>query len=55
MKIMLWLVLAVALAANISSSFVIDDGTRQALVSVTTGVIALGCGVALYVTRDKRA
>ncbi|MFF1696767.1 hypothetical protein ACFVXC_24675 [Streptomyces sp. NPDC058257] len=54
MKIMLWLVLAIALVVNVSSSFVIDDNTRQALVSVVTGVVALACGVTLFVKRDKR-
>lgn len=55
MKITLWLALAVALLVNISSSFVIDDDTRQALVSVATGAIALACGVTLFVKREKRA
>ncbi|MGW5861793.1 hypothetical protein ACWFRJ_06415 [Streptomyces sp. NPDC055239] len=55
MKIMLWLVLAIALVVNISSSFVIDDNTRQALVSVATGAVALACGVTLFVKREKRS
>lgn len=55
MKNMLWLVLAVALVINISSSFVIDDDTRQALVSVGTGVVALASGVTLFVKREKRS
>ncbi|GAA3129523.1 hypothetical protein ACFQ0X_26625 [Streptomyces rectiviolaceus] len=54
MKITLWLVLAVALLVNVSSSFVIDDNTRQALVSVATGAITLACGVTLFVKREKR-
>ncbi|MFI8880468.1 hypothetical protein [Streptomyces sp. NPDC055243] len=54
MKI-LWLVLAVALIVNISSSFVIDDNTRQALVSVGTGIIALACGVTLFAKREQRS
>ncbi|MGW7065707.1 hypothetical protein ACWGII_21520 [Streptomyces sp. NPDC054855] len=55
MKIFLWLGLAVALLVNVSSSFVIDDATRQALVSVGTGAIALACGATLFVRREKRS
>jgi len=55
MKILLWLILAVALVVNISSSFVIDDNTLQALVSVGTGAIALASGVTLALKREKRS
>lgn len=54
MKVLLWLVLLVALAVNISSSFVFD-GAQQAVISVATGLAALAAGITLYVTRDKRA
>ncbi|MFJ2774517.1 hypothetical protein [Streptomyces sp. NPDC087300] len=53
MKVLLWLVLLVALAVNISSSFVFD-GAPQAAVSVATGLTALAAGITLYLTRDRR-
>ncbi|MFF3646103.1 hypothetical protein [Streptomyces sp. NPDC002564] len=54
MKALLWLLLLVALGVNISSSFLLD-GAPQALVSVASGLTALGAGLALYLTRKKAA
>ncbi|MFC8128975.1 hypothetical protein [Streptomyces sp. NPDC057302] len=53
MKILLWLALAIALVVNISSSFIIEDSTRQALVSVSTGAIALASGITLFMKRER--
>ncbi|MEU6823773.1 hypothetical protein ABZ921_24330 [Streptomyces atriruber] len=54
MKALLWLVLAAALVVNVSTSFAFD-GVQQVLISVGTGVTALGTGVALYLTRSREA
>ncbi|WP_167355635.1 hypothetical protein [Streptomyces atriruber] len=54
MKALLWLVLAAALVVNVSTSFAFD-GAQQALISVGTGVTALGAGVALFLTRRREA
>ncbi|MGA4849195.1 hypothetical protein ACOBQB_24135 [Streptomyces sp. G5(2025)] len=54
MKALLWLVLAAAVAVNISTGLVLD-GVQQTLISVGTGVVALGTAVGLYVTRRRDA
>ncbi|MEU7582695.1 hypothetical protein AB0B50_34520 [Streptomyces sp. NPDC041068] len=54
MKALLWTVLLIALAVNVSTSFVFD-GAQQALISVGTGVLALGTGVTIYLTRRRDA
>lgn len=54
MKALLWLVLAAALAVNVSTSFAFD-GVQQVLISVGTGVVALGAGVTLFLTRRRDA
>ncbi|MFE0176399.1 hypothetical protein ACFWZ2_29195 [Streptomyces sp. NPDC059002] len=54
MKALLWLILLAALAVNISTSFAFD-GAKQALISVATGVVALGSGITLVVTRRREA
>ncbi|MFI2613232.1 hypothetical protein [Streptomyces sp. NPDC018584] len=54
MKALLWLVLAAAVAVNISTSLVFD-GVQQVLISVATGAVALGTAVTLYVTRRRDA
>ncbi|GGV30763.1 hypothetical protein GCM10010277_13960 [Streptomyces longisporoflavus] len=52
MKAMLWLVLAIALVANVSTSFAFD-GVQQVLISVCTGVATLGSGTALFLMRER--
>ncbi|ATL28176.1 hypothetical protein [Streptomyces formicae] len=54
MKALLWLVLAAALVVNVMTSFAFD-GVQQVLISVGTGVVALGTGVSLYLTRRRDA
>ncbi|MEV5982762.1 hypothetical protein [Streptomyces sp. NPDC052114] len=54
MKALLWSVLVVALAVNVSTSFAFD-GVQQALISVVTGVVTLGAGVTLFLTRRRDA
>ncbi|MFJ2774514.1 hypothetical protein [Streptomyces sp. NPDC087300] len=54
MKALLWLVLAAALVVNVSTSFAFD-GVRQVLISAGTGVVALGTGVGLFLTRRRDA
>lgn len=54
MKLLFWAVLAIALAANVSTSFAFD-GVTQILVSVGTGVVVLGSAAGLYALRDKHA
>ncbi|MER5259273.1 hypothetical protein [Streptomyces sp. NPDC002855] len=53
-KALLWLVLAITLAADVSTSFAFD-GVRQVLISVCTGAVMLGSGVALFLLREKHA
>ncbi|MEV7198006.1 hypothetical protein AB0N81_40380 [Streptomyces sp. NPDC093510] len=53
MKTTLWLVLLLALAANIASIF-IPDSLQQALISVPTGLTALAAGIALALKARKR-
>ncbi|WP_169801263.1 hypothetical protein [Streptomyces kanamyceticus] len=50
MKALLWLVLAAALVVNVSTSLAFE-GVQQVLISVGTGVVALGTGVTLFLTR----
>ncbi|MEV8315184.1 hypothetical protein AB0Q95_13515 [Streptomyces sp. NPDC059900] len=52
MKALLWLVLAIALVANISTSFAFD-GVQQVLISVCTGIATIGSGIALFVMRER--
>ncbi|MEV0323508.1 hypothetical protein ACIBKX_06845 [Streptomyces sp. NPDC050658] len=52
MKALLWLVLAVALVVNVSTSFAFD-GVQQVLISVGTGVATIGSGVALFLMRER--
>ncbi|MFI6087512.1 hypothetical protein [Streptomyces sp. NPDC051218] len=53
MKPLLWLVLALALVTNVSTSFAFD-GVQQVLISVGTGVVTLGSAAALFLLREKR-
>ncbi|MCP9959876.1 MULTISPECIES: hypothetical protein [Streptomyces] len=53
MKVLLWLLLVAAVAANVSTSFAFDGGKQVAL-SVSTGGIALASAACLFLTRDKR-
>ncbi|MFJ5223994.1 hypothetical protein [Streptomyces sp. NPDC088400] len=52
MKALLWLLLAVAVAANAVTSFILV-GTTQILVSLVTGVVVIASGVGLFLTREK--
>lgn len=54
MKALLWLVLAISLVVNVSTSFAFDE-VQQVLISVGTGVATLGSGVALFLMREKHA
>ncbi|WP_336047749.1 hypothetical protein [Streptomyces sp. CA2R101] len=53
MKALLWCVLCLALLVNVSTSFAFD-GVQQVLISVGTGVAAIGSGVGLFLMRTKR-
>ncbi|MFI7316075.1 hypothetical protein [Streptomyces venezuelae] len=54
MKALLWLVLAAAIVVNVTTSFALD-GVQQVLVSVATGVTALGAGAFLVLTGRRQA
>ncbi|AQW51862.1 hypothetical protein ACIQPP_14365 [Streptomyces violaceusniger] len=54
MKSLLWLVLTLAAIVNVTSSFAFS-GTEQIVISVITGLTAIGTATALYMTRDRRA
>lgn len=54
MKPLLWLVFALALVTNVSTSITLD-GVQQVLISVGTGVVTLGSATALFLLREKRA
>ncbi|MEU9118395.1 hypothetical protein AB0C96_00785 [Streptomyces sp. NPDC048506] len=54
MKALLWFVLIVAVAVNVSTSFAFD-GLQQILISVSSGVVVLGSAVGLFLMRGKRA
>ncbi|MFE2445886.1 hypothetical protein ACWDHW_05650 [Streptomyces melanosporofaciens] len=54
MKSLLWLVLAIAAIVNVASSFAFT-GTEQTVISVVTGLTAIGTATGLYLTRDRRA
>ncbi|MCQ0024990.1 hypothetical protein M4914_19990 [Streptomyces somaliensis DSM 40738] len=53
MKILLWILLVVALAANAYSTFAFQGG-KQTAVSAVSGTIALASAVTLFLTRKKR-
>ncbi|MDL4773388.1 MULTISPECIES: hypothetical protein [Thermomonosporaceae] len=52
MKSLLVLVLIAAIAVNVSTSFAFD-GALQIIVSVGTGVIAIGSAAGLFLLRNK--
>ncbi|MEU1944460.1 hypothetical protein ACFW95_19895 [Streptomyces sp. NPDC059474] len=52
MKPLLWLVLTLAVLVNAASSLAFT-GTEQAVISVVTGLIAIGTATGLYLTRDR--
>lgn len=52
MKALLWLLLAVAVAANAVTGFILV-GTTQMIVSLVTGVVVIASGVGLFLTREK--
>ncbi|MGW7019432.1 hypothetical protein ACWGGS_08820 [Streptomyces decoyicus] len=54
MKALLWCVLCIAVVVNVSTSFAFD-GVRQVLISVASGVVVIGSGVGLFLTRTKRS
>ncbi|CAM5472169.1 hypothetical protein SALBM135S_02355 [Streptomyces alboniger] len=55
MKSLLWLVLSLALAANVLLSLTPFEGVERVLLSVGTGIVALATGAGLYVTRRRDA
>ncbi|MEU8780798.1 hypothetical protein [Streptomyces sp. NPDC048637] len=54
MKALLWFVLVVAVAFNVTTSFAFD-GVQQVLVSVGSGVVVIGSAVGLFLMRTKRS
>ncbi|UNO38433.1 hypothetical protein [Streptomyces sp. MST-110588] len=54
MKALLWFLLIVGIAANVAASLAFDGG-KQAVVSVGTGIVVIGAGVGLYLTRTNRS
>ncbi|AIA04931.1 hypothetical protein ACFU90_20470 [Streptomyces noursei] len=53
LKALLWCVLTLAVAVNVSTSFVFD-GVQQVLLSVGTGTVVLACVAALLLLRARR-
>ncbi|WP_409239332.1 hypothetical protein [Streptomyces sp. PA5.6] len=54
MKALLWLVLAAAIAINVSTGFALD-GVQQVLASAATSVTALAAATSLLLTHRRRA
>ncbi|MGW9170493.1 hypothetical protein [Streptomyces decoyicus] len=54
MKALLWFVLCVAVAVNVSTSFAFD-GVQQVLISVASGAVVIGSGVGLFLKRTRRS
>ncbi|WP_329174749.1 hypothetical protein OG754_18620 [Streptomyces decoyicus] len=54
MKALLWCVLCIAVVVNVSTSFAFD-GVQEVLISVASGVVVIGSGVGLFLTRTKRS
>ncbi|MGS2589462.1 hypothetical protein [Streptomyces hebeiensis] len=54
MKSLLWLVLATALVANVATS-VFMTGVPQLVANLVSGLVTIGAGVGLYLTRGTRA
>ncbi|MFC6879103.1 MULTISPECIES: hypothetical protein [Actinomadura] len=54
MKPVLWFVLAVAIAVNVSTSYAFD-GATQIVISVVTGVFAIGSAAGLFLLRGDRS
>ncbi|WP_326619460.1 hypothetical protein OG863_19215 [Streptomyces decoyicus] len=54
MKALLWCVLCIAVVVNVSTSFAFD-GVQQVLISVASGVVVIGSGAGLFLTRTKRS
>ncbi|MEU6394766.1 hypothetical protein [Streptomyces sp. NPDC046939] len=52
MKALLWLLLAAATAANISTSFAFD-GVKQIAVSLSTGAVVIGAAACLALLRHR--
>ncbi|MEU8681119.1 hypothetical protein [Streptomyces sp. NPDC048611] len=53
MKALLWFVLVVAVAFNVTTSFAFD-GVQQVLVSVGSGIVVIGSAVGLFLRRTRR-
>ncbi|NGO69464.1 hypothetical protein [Streptomyces boncukensis] len=53
MKTLLWLLLAAAVLGNVIGNFAVADGPLQIVVSSLCGVVVIGCGVALYLLRER--
>ncbi|MFI6058455.1 hypothetical protein [Streptomyces sp. NPDC051286] len=53
MKPLLWLVLCLAVVANVGLNLMEDTGLHIAL-SVVSGVVVLASGVGLWMLRDRR-
>ncbi|MEV7235604.1 hypothetical protein AB0N06_16925 [Streptomyces sp. NPDC051020] len=53
MKPLLWLVLCLAVVANVGLNLMEDTGLHIAL-SVASGVVVLASGVGLWMLRDRR-
>ncbi|NGN66672.1 hypothetical protein G5C51_22555 [Streptomyces sp. A7024] len=54
MKPLLWLVLIAAVSANVFLSLV-ADGLAQTLLSIATGVVAIGTALGLWAVRSARS
>ncbi|MFD7431639.1 hypothetical protein ACFV6Z_31985 [Streptomyces sp. NPDC059818] len=53
MKALLWILLVVTVAANVSTSFAFDGG-KQVAISICTGTVAIASAVGLFLMRNKR-
>ncbi|GAA1325215.1 hypothetical protein OG887_31295 [Streptomyces sp. NBC_00053] len=53
MKALLWILLVVTVAANVSTSFAFDGG-KQVAISVCTGTVAIASAAGLFLMRNKR-
>ncbi|MEE1741837.1 hypothetical protein [Streptomyces sp. BE147] len=54
MKALLWLVLCVALVANVLSNFVVEGGAPQIVMSSVAGIVVIGSGIGLWMLRGPR-
>ncbi|MGC5346335.1 hypothetical protein ACPXCE_06060 [Streptomyces sp. DT24] len=54
MKALLWLVLLMAVVANVSLSFGVADGGLCVALSAISGLVVLASGIALWTLREPR-